>query len=84
MFIQCLNAIKIIKNVGNRIDTNLRSIQPQSKGFLRMQNADVTKQGNEKRMTAEIVACEIDNERSNITTFFRNKITQILHPLQST
>ena len=57
------------KNVGNRIDTNLRSIQPQSKSFLRMQNADVTKQGNEKRMAAEIVACEIDNERSNITTF---------------
>ena len=49
-----------------------------------MQNADVTKQGNEIRMTAEIVASEIDNERSNITTFFRNKITQILHPLQST
>ena len=65
-------------------DTNLRSIQPQSKSFLRMQNADVTKQRNEKRMTAEIVACEIDNERSKITTFLRNEITQILHPLQST
>ena len=49
-----------------------------------MQNADITKQGNEKRMTAEIVACEIDNERTNITTFLRNEITQILHPLQST
>ena len=49
-----------------------------------MQNADVTKQGNEKRMTAEIAACEIDNERSNITTFLRNEITQIFHPLQST
>ena len=65
-------------------DTNLRSIQPQSKSFLRMQNADVTKQRNEKRMTAEIVACEIDNERSNITTFIRNEITHIVHPLQST
>ena len=69
---------------GPLYSTNLRSIQPQSKSFLRMQNADVTKQGKEKRMTKEIVACEIDNKRSNITTFLWNEITQIFHPLQST
>ena len=49
-----------------------------------MQNANVTKNGNEKRMTTQIVACEIDNEWSNITTFLGNEITQIRHPLQST